>query len=71
MKLGGLISNLNLNAGAPPRVQPGLGEWGPHKVPTTRAKKWLRLWVSLAFLGAVTALFIVGWLVFGALNPPR
>ena len=30
----GLNSDLNLNVGAPPRVRPGMGEWGPQEVPT-------------------------------------
>lgn len=43
----GLNSNLNLNEGAAPRVRPGLGEWGPKDVPTTRAKRRMR-WIALA-----------------------
>ena len=59
----GLNSNLNLNAGAPPRVQPRLGEWGPVNVPATRQKKKMRWWVSLAFVGVLLALFLYGWYI--------
>ena len=38
----GLNSDLNLNVGAPPRVRPGMGEWGPQEVPTTRQKRRMR-----------------------------
>jgi len=55
----GLNSNLNLNAGVPPRVQPRLGDWGPAEVPSTRQKKRMRWWAVLAFLA--TLLVIVGY----------
>lgn len=55
----GLNSNLNLNAGVPPRVQPRLGDWGPVEVPSTRQKKRMRWWAVLAFLA--TLLVIVGY----------
>ena len=55
-----IFSNLNLHGATPPRVQPTLGEWGPIKVPSTKQKKRMRIWVSLAFLAAVTALFLLG-----------
>ena len=59
-----IFSNLNLNGPTPPRVQPILGEWGPVKVPTTRQKKRMRIWVSLVLLAAMTATFLLGWLVY-------
>lgn len=59
----GLNSNLNLNAGAPPRVQPRLGEWGPEIVPATRRKKRMRWLVIIGFLAALAALFLYGWYV--------
>ena len=68
MGVEGLNSNLNLNAGAPPRVQPRLGEWGPLRVPATRAKKRMRWWVSLAFVGAIAGLVLYGWWVNTMLN---
>ncbi|MBP8920783.1 MAG: hypothetical protein KBG85_13830 [Micropruina sp.] len=60
----GLNSNLNLNAGAPPRVWPKLGEWGPTEVPSTRQKKRMRWWVSLGFVAASVVLFLYGWYIF-------
>ncbi|MEL4357924.1 MULTISPECIES: hypothetical protein [unclassified Luteococcus] len=62
------FSNLNLNGNAPARVQPKVGEWGPERVPTTQAKKRLRIWVSLAFIGAVAALCGLGWYFYKAMN---
>ena len=59
-----VFSNLNLNAGTPPRVQPNLGEWGPAMVPTTKSKKRMRIWVSLALFGALLACFLLGWYVY-------
>lgn len=59
-----LFSNLNLNASAPPRVQPRLGDWGPEEVPTTRSKKRMRIWVGLALLAALLACFLLGWYVY-------
>ena len=47
-----IFSNLNLHGATPPRVQPALGEWGPLKVPSTKQKKRMRIWVSLALLGS-------------------
>ena len=58
-----VFSNLNLNGSTPPRVQPRIGEWGPAKVPTTRAKKRMRIWVSMALFGAMLAIFLLGWYV--------
>lgn len=60
----GLNSKLNLNAGAPPRVWPRLGEWGPAEVPSTRQKKRMRWWVGLGFVGASVVLFLYGWYIF-------
>lgn len=64
----GLNSNLNLNAGAPPRVWPKLGDWGPAEVPSTRQKKRLRWWVSLGFVAIAAVLFAYGWYVFTMMN---
>ena len=60
----GLNSKLNLNAGAPPRVWPKLGEWGPVNVPSTRQKKRLRWFVALGFVAAAVVLFLYGWYIF-------
>lgn len=59
-----IFSNLNLNGRTPPRVQPTVGEWGPDKVPSTKAKKRMRIWVGLALLGAMIAIFLLGWYVY-------
>ncbi|MFC7624975.1 hypothetical protein [Microlunatus sp. GCM10028923] len=59
-----IFSNLNLNGQAPPRVQPSVGEWGPEKVPSTKSKKRMRIWVSLALFGAMLACFLLGWYVY-------
>nr|WP_239579049.1 hypothetical protein [Microlunatus panaciterrae] len=55
---------MNLNGVTPPRVQPALGEWGPQKVPSTKAKKRMRIWASLALFAAMLALFLLGWYVY-------
>lgn len=62
------FSDLNLNGDTPARVQPRVGEWGPEAVPTTQAKKRMRLWVSLAYVAALTALCLLGWYFYKALN---
>ena len=59
-----IFSNLNLHGRTPPRVQPTIGEWGPVKVPTTKQKRRMRIWVTLALLGALTAIFLLGWYVY-------
>jgi hypothetical protein len=59
-----IFSNLNLHGATPPRVQPTLGEWGPVKVPSTKQKKRMRIWVTLALLGAMIAIFLLGWYVY-------
>ena len=59
-----IFSNLNLNGPTPPRVQPVLGEWGPANVPTTKQKRRMRIWVGLALLGAMLAIFLLGWYVY-------
>lgn len=59
-----IFSNLNLNGPTPVRVQPRLGELGPDGVPTTRSKKRMRIWVSLAMFGFALAIFLLGWYVF-------
>jgi hypothetical protein len=58
------FSNLNLNGRTPPRVQPTIGEWGPQKVPTTKQKKRMRIYVSIALPVAMLACFLLGWYVY-------
>ncbi len=60
----GLNSNLNLNAGAPPRVQPRIGEWGPQQVPATRQKKRARWWTVLALVVVIGLLFGYGYFIY-------
>ena len=63
-----IFSNLNLHGATPPRVQPSVGEWGPLKVPSTKHKKRMRIWVSLALLGSLIAIFLLGWYVYYAMT---
>lgn len=62
------FSDLNLNGTSPARVQPAVGEWGPERIPTTQAKKRLRIWVSLGFVAALCALCGLGWYFYKVLN---
>lgn len=63
-RLRRLFSNLNLNGRTPPRVQPKIGEWGPEMVPSTRQKKRMRIYVTLALTAAMLACFLLGWYVY-------
>jgi len=63
-----VFSNLDLNGATPPRVRPALGEWGPLQVPTTGAKRRMRIWVGLALLGTMIAVFGLGWYVYHAMT---
>lgn len=58
------FSDLNLNGHTPPRVQPEIGEWGPEKVPTTKQKKRMRIYVSIALPAIMLACFLLGWYVY-------
>ena len=49
-------------------MQPSLGEWGPVKVPSTKHKKRMRIWVSLALLGGLIMIFLLGWYVYHAMT---
>ena len=60
----GLNSNLNLNVGAPPRVRPQLGEWGPQEVPATRKKKRMRWWAILAVVLVAAAVSGYGYWIY-------
>ena len=68
MRLRAAFSDLNLNGSTPPRVQPRLGEWGPELVPSTGQKRRMRIWVGLVLLGAMLALFGLGWYVYHAMT---
>lgn len=73
-----LFTNLNLNGSTPNarlsgqqtpvRVHPRWGEWGPENVPTTRNKKRQRVGAVVALLLALTALCLLGWYFYKALN---
>lgn len=63
-----LFSNLNLNGRAPLRAQPQVGTWGPEGVPSTRAKKRMRIWVSLACAVAITVICLLGYHFFKLLS---
>ncbi len=58
----GLNSNLNLNGDAAPSVIPGLGEWSPADVPSTRQKKRMR-WLILLYLVLALAA-VIGFLAW-------
>ncbi len=64
----GLNSNLNLNGDASATVIPGLGEWGPVNVPSTRSKKRMRWLISLFFVLALTAVIAFGWWIYTILH---
>lgn len=64
----GLNSDLNLNVGAPPRVRPQLGEWGPLDVPPTRKKKRMRWWTLLALVLVTAAVSAYGYWMYTLLR---
>jgi hypothetical protein len=64
----GLNSDLNLNVGAPPRVRPQLGEWGPQEVLPTRKKKRMRWWTILAVIGVAAAVSAYGYWMYTLLR---
>ena len=37
-------------------------------MPTTRQKKRMRIWVGLVLLGAMIAIFLLGWFVYHAMT---
>lgn len=64
----GLNSNLNLNEGAPPRVRPAMGEWGPGEVPPTRSKRRHRWYAVAAFVVVLTVIVVYGYFMWEALR---
>ena len=60
-----VLTDLDLNQGTPPRVQPVLGEWGPGLTIATRAKKRARWLWAIAFVVVVVAIFIFGHWIYG------
>lgn len=63
-----IFTDLNLNGRSTTRVQPKVGEWGPQMVPSTAAKKRMRIWVSIALVAGLLLLFLVGRHFFKALT---
>jgi hypothetical protein len=59
-----VLTNLDLHPPTPVRARPEIGEWGPRSVPTTRAKKALRLVVPLLGLAVAGTIFWLGHRVF-------
>ena len=49
-------------------MQPAVGEWGPVKVPSTKQKKRMRILASLALLGGLIVIFLLGWYVYHAMT---
>lgn len=64
----GLNSNLNLNEGAPPRVRPALGEWGPIEVPATRVKRRHRWFAIGAFVVILAVIIGYGYYLWTMLH---
>lgn len=55
-----IFSNLNLGGRTPLRAQPKVGEWGPERVISTRAKKWQRVLVPVVAVLLAVGLFFLG-----------
>lgn len=55
-----VFTNLNLDGGTPLRAQPQRGDGGPLDVPSTRAKKWLRIVVPVVAVAVAVGLFFLG-----------
>lgn len=66
--MGKFFSDLDLTGDAPVRVRPRLGEWGPLEVPTTTRKKRARIVVSVVFVVAGTAVGLLMWFFYRALQ---
>ncbi len=62
-----LFSDLNLNGDSPVRVQPGIGEWGPVRVPSTAEKKMARITVTTVTISITVALWFLGRFFYRAL----
>ena len=60
-----IFTNLSLHGTTPLRAQPGVGEWGPSSVQTTRRKHRTRwMWIA-AFIVVLAALFLFGYVAYG------
>lgn len=58
-----MLSDLNLNADTPVRVQPG-GVWGPARVPSPAQRKAVRRRVVGFFVSMTVALFALGYFFY-------
>lgn len=63
-----VFSKPNLNASAPLRVQPEVGEWGPQEVVTARSKLRHRALAPLIFMTVVMATLSLGTWLFWQLQ---
>ena len=59
-----VFSDLNLNGQTPLRAQARIGTWGPKGVPSTRAKKIVRIVVPILVVAIATGLFFLGRLFY-------
>lgn len=59
-----VFTDLDLNGTVPARALPGIGEWGPTDIVSTRAKRRARWLVVVAVLVAAGAVIGMGALVF-------
>lgn len=59
-----VFTDLDLNGTVPARALPGIGEWGPTAVVSTRAKRRARWFAIVAFVVALGAVVGMGALVF-------
>lgn len=66
-----VFTDLNLNGKSPMRAQPRVGDWGPAKVPSTRAKKWQRVLVPIIAILLAVGVFFLGRMFYLALTQPQ
>ncbi|MFW6599562.1 hypothetical protein ACQBAU_08800 [Propionibacteriaceae bacterium Y2011] len=65
-----IFTDPDLHGTTPLRVQPGVGEWGPDEVVTTRTKRRLRRFVPILFVLSLIALVVLGWWFYGFVTTP-
>lgn len=63
-----IFTDLKLDGESSARARPNVGEWGPHLVPTTRRKRWQRIYVPLLFAVVAAALVFFGYVFYTALT---
>lgn len=57
-----LFSDLDLNGTVPSPGRPGIGEWGPDRLPSTQRKQRIRWMTPIAFV--VVLLALVGLAIY-------